>query len=334
MAAAHSRTKDASDLEYRGSFGFAALLRWPPKMPSQPGNAALSNALADLRRDLATAYRLVANEGILDAFGHISVRNPNNPNRYFLSHSRAPALVQPDDIFEYDLDSNPIVSPITRPYSERVIHGEIFKARPDVNAVCHHHAPSIMPFAISGVPLQPVFHLGAAMGQRAPFWDSRDEFGDTNLLVVKPEEGASLARALGSHAIVVMRRHGATVVGGELRELVFRTIYSAKNAEHQLAAHALGHVSPLTDGEAEMAAGLNLAPGPLARAYEYWVTRLAKSEGRSASDPSVKAASAAARGSVPGGASAAKSSAKPAAKTAKKVAKAKTKGSSKGRNKR
>ena len=161
--------------------------------------------------------------------------------------------MQADDILEYDLDSNPIVPPVTRPYSERVIHGEIFKARPDVNAVCHHHAPSIMPFAISGMPLVPVFHLGAAMGRRAPFWDSRDEFGDTNLLVVKPEEGASLARALGQHTVVVMRRHGATVVGGELRELVFRTIYSAKNAEHQLAAHMLGHVSPLTDGEADMA---------------------------------------------------------------------------------
>ena len=157
----------------------------------------MPDTLADLRRDLADAYRIVANEGILDAFGHISVRHPENPKRYFLSRSRAPALVQADDILEYDLDSNPIVPPTMRPYSERVIHGEIFKARPDVNAVCHHHAPSIMPFAISGVPLVPVFHLGAAMGQSAPFWDSRDEFGDTNLLVVKPEEGASLARALG-----------------------------------------------------------------------------------------------------------------------------------------
>lgn len=258
--------------------------------------------LAELRRDLSTAYRIVANEGILDAFGHISVRHPGNPQRYFLSRSRAPGLVQPDDILEYDLDSNPIVPPTTRPYSERVIHGEIFKARPDVNAVCHHHAPAIMPFAISGVPLVPVFHLGAAMGQRAPFWDSRDEFGDTNLLVVKPEEGASLARALGSHSIVVMRRHGATVVGGELRELVFRTLYSAKNAEHQLAAHVLGHVSPLTDGEAEMAGQLNLAPGPLARAYEYWVRRLAEREGRSRSDPMLRAAEAAARLPVPTGA--------------------------------
>src|SRR3954451_13584475 len=302
MAAAHWHAAGIGHLEYRGSFGFAPGLGRPRRTPSQPGNAALSNSLADLRRDVATAYRLVANEGMLDAFGHISVRNPNNPNRYFLSRSRAPALVQPEDILEYDLDSNPIVPPTMRPYSERVIHGEIFKARPDVNAVCHHHAPSIMPFAISGVPLLPVFHLGASMGASAPIWDSRDEFGDTNLLVVKPEEGASLARALGDASIVVMRRHGATVVGGLLRELVFRTIYSAKNAEHQMAAHVLGNVSPLTAGEAKMAFEIHRAPGPLARAYEYWVRRLAEREGRGKSDPMLRAAEAAARQPNPGAA--------------------------------
>jgi len=278
----------------------------------------LPDILADLRRELAHAYRIVANEGILDAFGHISVRHPNNPQRYFLSRSRAPALVEAADILEYDLDSNPIVPPTTRPYSERVIHGEIFKARPDVNAVCHHHAPSVMPFAISGVPLQPVYHLGAAMGQSAPFWDSRDEFGDTNLLVVKPEEGASLARALGNHSVVVMRRHGATVVGGDLRELVFRTIYSARNAEYQLAAAMLGNVAPLTPGEAEMASGLNLAPGPVARAHEYWVRRLADREGRGKSDGAVRAAEAAARKPNPGAAPAKTSGAKAKVKAKQK----------------
>ena len=183
------------------------------------------------------------------------------------------------------------------------------------------HVIRLTRYAISGVPLVPVFHLGAAMGQSAPFWDSRDEFGDTNLLVVKPEEGASLARALGKHSVVVMRRHGATVVGGELRELVFRALYSAKNAEHQLAAHVLGHVSPLTPGEAEMAGQLNLAPGPLARAYEYWVRRLAEREGRGMSDPSVRAAVAAARKPNPGAATKAKTSG----------AKAKAKSRAKGR---
>jgi HCOMODA/2-hydroxy-3-carboxy-muconic semialdehyde decarboxylase len=250
-------------------------------------------SLADLRRDLAAAYRIVANEGILDAFGHISLRHPENPQRYFLSRSRAPALVQAEDIQEYDLDSNPVVQSPLRPYVERVIHGEIFKARPEINAVCHHHAPSIMPFAISGVPLAPVFHLGASMGAHAPFWDSRDEFGDTNLLVAKPEEGASLARALGKHNIVLLRRHGATVVGTGLRELVFATIYSARNAEYQLAAHALGKVSPLTAGETEMAGEIHRAPGPLTRAYEVWQRRLAEREGPAAAPQVAKAARAA-----------------------------------------
>ncbi len=242
----------------------------------------MPNSLADLRRDLAAAYRMVANEGILDAFGHISLRHPDNPNRYFLSRSLAPALVQADDIQEYDLDSNPVVQSSVRPYMERVIHGEIFKARPDVNAVCHHHAPSIMPFAISGVPLVPVFHLGASMGGPAPFWDSQHDFGDTNLLVAKPEEGASLARAMGKHNIVLMRRHGATVAGANLRELVFATIYSARNAEYQYAAHLLGNVQPLTAGETEMAHRIHQNIGPLTRAYEVWERRLAEKEGRPA----------------------------------------------------
>ena len=250
----------------------------------------MPDTLADLRRDLAAAYRIVANEGILDAFGHISLRNPNNPKRYFLSRSRAPALVHAEDIQEYDLDSNPVNASPLQPYLERVIHGEILKARPDVNSVCHHHAPSIMPFAIAGVPLEPVFHLGAAMGQSAPFWDSRDEFGDTNLLVAKPEEGASLASALGKHTVVLMRHHGATVVGTSLRDLVFRTIYSARNAEYQFAARMLGNASPLTPGEAEMAGKLNLAPGPLTRAYDYWARRLVEKEGSAA--PAARSAKA------------------------------------------
>src|SRR5258706_5433526 len=149
---------------------------------------------ADLRHELAVANRILAHEGVIDAFGHVSIRHPDDPGRYFLSRSRSPELVEPGDILEFDLDSRPIDPPFVQLYAERVIHGEIFKARPDVVAVCHHHAPAVMPFCISGDPIVPVFHLGAAMRALAPFWDSRDEFGDTNLLVVKPAEGASLAR--------------------------------------------------------------------------------------------------------------------------------------------
>jgi HCOMODA/2-hydroxy-3-carboxy-muconic semialdehyde decarboxylase len=238
----------------------------------------LPKALDDIRHELARANRILAHEDVLDAFGHVSVRHPGDPGRYLLSRSRGPELVQPDDILEFTLDSEPVVPPTRRLYSERVIHGCIYQARPDVHAVVHHHAPSIMPFCIAGADIVPVFHLGATMGAKAPFWDSRDEFGDTSLLVVKPEEGRSLARALGSHAMVLMRRHGATVAGASLHEVVFRSIYSARNAEFQWRAHMLGAVGALTAGEAVLAAKHNLQPGPVERAWEYWAGRLDKAE--------------------------------------------------------
>ena len=256
----------------------------------------MPDKFAELRHQLAVANRILAHEGVIDAFGHVSIRHPADPGRYFLARSRSPELVEPSDILEFDLDSQPI-KPATLPlYSERVIHGEIFKARSDVVAVCHHHAPAVMPFCISGDPLVPVFHLGAALGAVAPFWDSRDDFGDTNLLVVKPAEGASLARALGKHTMVLMRRHGATVVGASLRELVFRAIYSCDNARYLSEAKRLGNFSPLTPGEIEMAQAICQLPGAQSRAWEYWETRLAKRGGM----PARRTQAAAPRPSLPG----------------------------------
>jgi ribulose-5-phosphate 4-epimerase/fuculose-1-phosphate aldolase len=233
-------------------------------------------SLDEFRYELALANRMMANEGIIDAFGHVSARHPDDPNRYLLSHSRSPELVEPGDLLEFNLDSEPVVPPTQRLYSERVIHGEIYKARPDVTAVCHHHCPSILPFCITGKKLVPIYHLGAVIGEEAPFWDQRDEFGDTNLLVVKPEEGASLARALGKHWVVLMRRHGATVAGTTLHDCVFRTIYSCRNGEYQLEAEDLGAISPLSAGEVEQAGAIHHQPGPLNRAWEYWARRVEK----------------------------------------------------------
>jgi ribulose-5-phosphate 4-epimerase/fuculose-1-phosphate aldolase len=231
---------------------------------------------AELRHEVAVANRILGHEGVIDAFGHVSLRHPGRPDRYLLSRSRAPALVEPDDILEFTLDSEPVTPPTVQLYAERVIHGEIYKARPDVIAVCHHHSAAIMPFAISGEAMVPVFHLGAAMGPVVPFWDSRDDFGDTNLLVVRPEEGASLARALGKHSMVLMRRHGATVVGASLRELVFRSIYSCDNARYLAEAKRLGNFGPLTPGEVAMAQEIYTRPNTHTRAWEYWATRLEK----------------------------------------------------------
>jgi len=238
----------------------------------------VANALDQARDVLARANRMIANEGVLDAFGHVTMRHPNDPKRYLMSRSRAPELVVPEDILEFTLDSQPVKHTDLRLYGERVIHGSIYQARPDVNAVCHHHAPSILPFCISGTELKPVYHLGATLGEKVPFWDARDEFGDTTLIVAKPEEGASLARALGPNWIVLMRRHGATVAGATLEELTFRTIYTARNAALQIQAHVLGYVSPLNATETRLAGEYNLRPGPVARAWEYWNVRLDKAE--------------------------------------------------------
>ena len=235
--------------------------------------------LDQAREQLARANRMIAHEGVLAAFGHVTLRHPTDPGRYLMSVSRAPELVQPDDILEFTLDSKPVKPTDIRLYGERVIHGGIYQARPEGNAVCHHHAPSILPFCISGMELKPVYHLGATLGAKVPFWDSRDEFGDTTLIVAKPEEGASLARALADNWIVLMRRHGATVAGKTLEELVFRTIYTARNAALQIQAHTLGHVSPLTAAETELAGEYNLRVSPISRAWEYWSVRLDKAEG-------------------------------------------------------
>lgn len=239
----------------------------------------MPNKLANARDLVARANRMVANEGVLDAFGHVSMRHPTDPGRFLMSRSRGPELVQAEDVLEFTLDSAPVKPPTARLYSERVIHGEIYKARPDVNAVCHHHAPSILPFCVSLTELKPLYHLGATMGTSVPVWDSRDDFGNTNLIVGKPEEGASLARALGPNWIVLMRRHGATVAGRTLEELVFRTIYIARNAALQLQAQSLGDIFPLNSEETELAGHFNLEPGPVMRAWEYWSVRLDKVEG-------------------------------------------------------
>src|SRR5215470_4118709 len=222
----------------------------------------MADSLAAIREELSLANRILAHEGIVDAFGHISVRHPTDPGRFLISRHRA---------------------------RERVIHGCIYQARPDIMAVCHHHAPAMMPYAISRAALVPVYHLGASMGSRVPFWDSRDDFGSTALVLVKPEEGRSLAKALGKGWMILMGRHGATAAGTSIRETVFRTIFSCKNAELQTQARLLGHVEALDAKEVELAAAYNLRPGPLERAWDYWAQRVRDAEARVAAAPKAAA---------------------------------------------
>jgi HCOMODA/2-hydroxy-3-carboxy-muconic semialdehyde decarboxylase len=240
----------------------------------------VASNLIEVRRELSLANRIVANEGIIDAFGHVSMRHPDRPDRYLLSRSRAPELVEPSDFIEYDLDSQPVREPSATQYSERVIHGEIYKARPDVNSVCHHHCPAFMPLLATGTDYVPVFHLGAVGGIKPPYWDQHDEFGDTNMLVCKPEEGASLARRLGANWMVLMNRHGVTVAGSSVRDCVFRCVFSARNAEYQVRALTIGdRVASLSPGETEMAGKIVVQTTGLTRSWEYWSMRVIKAGG-------------------------------------------------------
>lgn len=220
---------------------------------------------------LTTANVILAREGVLDAFGHVSVRHPVDPSRFYLARSLAPERVTESDILEFDLSSQPIGPCDVSLYSERMIHGVIYQARPDVNAICHHHAPAVMPFCLSGLTLRVVTQLGATIGKRVPLWDQRDEFGATNHLVTKVEEAASLARCLGPHALVLMKRHGATVVASNLRELAFRAIYGCRDAELQLRGLQYGPIDVFTDQEIDLAG--KFPESTLARAWDYWRVR-------------------------------------------------------------
>src|SRR6516165_8721138 len=261
MRACHAAPGTWARLGNGGHFGFAPAGSKTTRRPVEKQETPVPDDLAEVRYQVALANRMLANEGVLDAFGHVSLRHPTDPGRYLLSRSRSPGLIEAADILEFTLDSAPVAPPTVQLYAERVIHGCIYQARPDVMAVCHHHAPAVM-----------------------PFWNQRDEFGDTNLLVVKPEEGRSLARALGAHAAVLMNHHGATVVGRDLRELVSRSIFMCQNAEYQLRAQLLGNLSPgkvptLTAGETKLAGVINAMPNVTNRTWEYWTLRLGKAGG-------------------------------------------------------
>jgi ribulose-5-phosphate 4-epimerase/fuculose-1-phosphate aldolase len=247
--------------------------------PTTPKRITSVSSLAEARAELALANRIAANEGVLDTFGHVSMRHPDNPNRYFLSRSSAPDMVTPDGLIEYDLDSQAVRDPGVAQYSERVIHGEIYKARPDVMSVCHHHSPAFMPLLATGTDYVPVFHLGAVGGIKPPFWDQHDEFGDTIMLVVKPAEGASLARALGSHPMVLMRRHGVTIVGSDVRDCVYRAVQSCRNADFQVRAMSIGTVTSLSEGETRLAGEITGKTTGLIRSWDYWSMRVAKAGG-------------------------------------------------------
>ena len=222
--------------------------------------------------ELVTANRILAREGVVDAFGHVSIRHPDDPDRYVLSRARAPECIEVADLMAFTLDGTPVDAAGRQPYAERHIHGGIYQLRPEVHAVVHNHSPAVIPFGLTGVPLRPVMHMCASMGTAVPVWDSRTAFGDTNLLVTNLQMAADLANALGDRPVALMRGHGCVVAGPSLRDVVFNAIYLQLNAELQLKAGGLGEITFLSDGEVE-AVLRTRSSFTYERAWEYWCRR-------------------------------------------------------------
>jgi ribulose-5-phosphate 4-epimerase/fuculose-1-phosphate aldolase len=227
---------------------------------------------ADVLRDLVIANRILAHEDVVDAYGHISVRHPERPDRFFLSASRSPELVTLDDIIEYDLDCNPIDLRGRAQYTERPIHGAIYRRRPDVTSVVHNHAYEVIPFTVAqSVKLRPLLHVAAGIGSDIPVWDIRRRFGDTNLLVTTGAQGDDLAEGLGSNRVVLMRGHGAAVAGTSIQDTVHTSVYLKVNARLQTEAMRIGgDVVYLSEGEI---AEMRKSSAGHARAWEYWARR-------------------------------------------------------------
>ena len=240
-----------------------------PAVPSATGDAALTE-------DIVIGSRVLADFGVLDGFGHVSARDPKNPNHFLMSRSLAPALVTADDIMAFDLDGNAIDARGRSVFLERFIHSEIYKARPDVMSVVHTHSPGVVPFTVSQVPLRPMYHNAAFLAAGAPVWDIRKDFGETDMLVRDPARGKSLAEMLGDKPVVLMRGHGDVTVGPSVKMAVFRAYYTDVNARLQSQAIMLGgEVNYLTPGEGAKADAVNFVV--LDRIWGLWKLRVAPS---------------------------------------------------------
>jgi HCOMODA/2-hydroxy-3-carboxy-muconic semialdehyde decarboxylase len=240
---------------------------------AQTSAAAVPGVDAALVEDIVIGSRVLADFGVLDGFGHVSARDPKNPNHFLMSRSLAPALVTADDIMEFDSDGNAVDGRGRSGFLERFIHSEIYKARPDVMAVVHTHSPGVVPFGVSQVPLRAMFHNAAFLAAGAPIWDIRKEFGETDMLVRDAARGKSLTLTLGDKAVVLMRGHGDVTVGPTVKMAVFRAYYTDVNAKLQSQAVALGGpVNYLTPGEGAKADAVNFVV--IDRIWGLWKMRI------------------------------------------------------------
>ena len=223
-----------------------------------------------LIEDLVAANRILAQNGVLDAWGHVSIRHPNNPERYLLSRARAPALVSAEDIMEFDIDSNPVDQQGRRIFLERFIHGEAYRARPDVNAVVHSHSPTVIPFTVTEEPLKAISHIASFLACGCPVFEIRDVGITQGLLVTNSKQGAALAKTLGAGPVALLRGHGNLVVAPDIQRVVHRALYTEINAQ-QLAT-ALSFRRPIKYVEPDEAQD----PKRLGDSWELWKTQAMK----------------------------------------------------------
>ena len=226
----------------------------------------------NIMKDLVIANRILANENVVDAYGHVSIRHPDNPQRYLLSRSRAPERVETGDIMEFTLEGEPVDARGRKPYLERFIHGATYEKRPDVMAVIHNHSPGVIPFGVTGRKLKPIMHMCGTIGHEVPIWDQRKKFGDTDLLVTNMAMGRDLVKTLGKGRTALMRGHGCVVAGPELRQTVYTAVYLELNAKLQMQAEAMGKVKFLSKGEVNKVIATT-TPTNVNRAWENWCRR-------------------------------------------------------------
>jgi HCOMODA/2-hydroxy-3-carboxy-muconic semialdehyde decarboxylase len=236
-------------------------------MTSDAGTNAVD---AEHLQELVVANRILFDQGVVDAFGHVSMRHPANADRFLLARNMAPRLVTADDILEFGMDGEPVAAAGRAVYIERYIHSEIYRARPDVKAVVHSHAQAVIPFGVvAAAKLRPLFHMGAFLGEGCPVFEIRDTAGrGSDLLIRSRELGAALARDLGQRSSILMRGHGATIAADGLRRAVYRAIYMQMNAALQTTAMQLGDPEFLTPEESE--AAVSSVEGQIDRAWTMW----------------------------------------------------------------
>jgi HCOMODA/2-hydroxy-3-carboxy-muconic semialdehyde decarboxylase len=243
---------------------------WPQVLPALAQAPSPSGAVEPAAiEDLVAANRILADQGVLDGFGHVSIRHPNNPAKLLMSRSMAPALTTAADILEYDLACNAIDDRGRASFLERFIHCEVYKARPDVKSVIHTHSPGIIPFAASTVPLRPIYHVAAFLAAGVPVFEIRKAAGMTNMLIANAALGTALAETLGDKPVLLMRGHGDVVVGPSVQVAVYRAIYTELNARLQAQAVALG--GPVTYLDPEEGAKADIIQQQVVmRPWELW----------------------------------------------------------------